>query len=298
MSHISLPRVRRIALIALGTAIAALMVAVFYANRDSASANHSPANKVWVAADSLEIMNSRNTPGAQESSHVVLAQGRGKFSNPTDLRLSVTSECALWTNTAVKGDDDAETKARVEVWVTIDGKTVPVTTDHSDPATNNGKDPSPPATPLLGGSVDPDVQGPEGHVVFCNRANRMTTENFPDTADDPKTTDVDESENNPIIRSYNRSRSANGFNWAALDVGRKYDTDYKCDTCTQSNGKGEVLIEVHARLATQILDGDPSDNEDEAPTGPSATDSPAAKAAVGKRTLFVEPVKMANDATF
>ena len=295
--NLSLPRVRRIAMIALGVAITALMVAMFYANRDAAQATHSPANKVWVSADTLEIMHSRNTPGASEDNHVVLSQARAKYNNPTDLRLSVTSECALWTNTAVKGDDDAETKARVEVWVTIDGKTVPVSTDNPDPAPNNGTDPSPPVPPLPGGSVDPDVQGPAGHVVFCNRANRMTTENFPDTADDPATPDVDESENNPIIRAYQRSRSANGFNWAAMDVGRNYDTNY------MGNGtNGHVLIEVHARLATQIIDEDPSDNENDGPVPPGtaakATDSPAAKAAVGKRTLFVEPVKMANDATF
>lgn len=50
-----------------------------------------------------------------------------------------------------------------------------------------------------------------------------------------------------------------------------------------------VVIKFHARLATSLRNEDNSDN---------TTDSPAALAAVGKRTLFVEPVHMAYDATF
>src|SRR5688572_10094307 len=102
MSH-SLPRVRRIALIALGIAITALVTALYFANRDAAQATHSPANKVWVSASKMEKMHSQANPTSSEviteSNHVILAQGRAKYSNPTDVRLSVTSECALWTNT-------------------------------------------------------------------------------------------------------------------------------------------------------------------------------------------------------
>ena len=59
---------------------------------------------------------------------------------------------------------------------------------------------------------------------------------------------------------------------------------------TESVGDHEFAgAEVHARLATSLKDADNQDN-----TG----DSPAALAAVGKRTLFVEPVKMANDFKF
>ena len=288
MSQITLPRVRRLALVALGVAITALIVATFYANRETASATHSPANKVWVSASKVEFMHSQANPTSAEviterPDEIVLAQGRGKFSNPTDLRLSVTTECALWTNTATIGDDDAESKARVEIWLTIDGKVVPVSLDD----VNGEGAPAPNPVPAPGGSVDPSTQAPQqGRVVFCNRATRMKTENIEMTTvpapTGPPVPDADD-EDDIVIRSYNRSREANGFNWAAMNVGSVYDSNY------QGNGKGEVLIEVHARLATSLRDADNSD---------AVQDEPMALAAVGKRTLFVEPVKMANDATF
>ena len=250
-------------------------------------ATHSPANKAWVTASSMEVLHSNVAANTtSEDTQVVLAQSRAKYSNPTDLRLSVTSECALWTNTATVGDDDAETKARVEYWLTIDGKTVPVSGDEV------GADPS----------ADPDVQGPPGHVVFCNRAARMKTEQIEGTAPGEESeTDGqdDDNEDNILIRSYQRTRSANAFNWGALNIGRTYD-----DAVIQ-NGKGTLLIELHARLATEITDEDTSDNDDGSDNGPPASDelpsvnaSPAAVAAIGKRTLFIEPVKMANDVSF
>lgn len=257
------------------------VAAVSFAIAAIGQATHSPANKAWVSASSMEVMHSNVVANTtSEDTQVVLAQSRSKYSNPTDLRLSVTSECALWTNTATVGDDDAETKARVEYWITIDGKTVPVASDEvaADP------------------SVDPDVQGPPGHVVFCNRATRMKTEQIESTADGNG--DDEDDEDDILIRSYNRSRTANAFNWGALNIGRTYD-----DAVIQ-NGKGTLLIELHARLATQITDEDDSDNQtgsQDPPASdelPSVDASPAAVAAVGKRTLFIEPVKMANDVSF
>lgn len=268
MSGITLPRVRRIALIALGTAIAALLVATLYANREAANAGGTPANKAWASGDTKEEMDVTLAHGASERSEVSLGKVTARYNNPTDLRLSVTAECALWTNTATFGDDDSESKARVEVWVTIDGKTVPVSSGDTA-ATPSGTTPS----------IDPDDQGDAGHVVFCNRANRMKTENIESTTIGTADED-DDSEDDIVIRSYNRSRSANAFNWGAIDVGRNYDSP--------ANGKGIVEIEYHARLATSVTDNKLADD----------VDSAAAKAVVGKRTLFVEPVKMSNRASF
>jgi hypothetical protein len=282
MSHITLPRVRRIALIALGVAIAALLVATFYANRDSAQATHSPANKVWVSAETKEFMAKSVNPAqpGENPDQVILARGRTKFSNPTDLRISVSSECALWTNTATTGDDSSEARARVEVWVTLDGIVVPVSEVNPDPD---------PVAAVAGTDAnDPDRQAARGRVVFCNRAAKMTTENIetvrrnnPITGQ-PETVPDSDDEDDIVIRSYNRTRSANGFNWGAMNVGRQYDLPY--------NGNNIVDIVVHARLAASLADTDTTDN--------NGVDSPAALAAVGKRTLFVEPVKMANDAAF
>lgn len=278
MSYLSLPRVRRLALIALGVAITALIVALFYANHESAGAagTTTPANKVWVEGSTVEFMHSQGGPATptevitDDPDEVVLSTSTIRYNNPTDLRLSVTAECALWTNTATYGDDDAESKARVELWITIDGKTVPVSSDDTSTGSN---------------SVDPDQQAGRGRVVFCNRATRMKTENIENTTVPPPSVgppvaDQDD-EDDIVIRSYNRSREANAFNWGALNVGVNYDDP--------ANGKGLVVVQVHSRLATSLRDEDSRDN---------TTDSPAALAAVGKRTLFVEPVHMAHDATF
>jgi len=62
------------------------------------------------------------------------------------------------------------------------------------------------------------------------------------------------------LETYLRTRTANAFNWITLNVGH-----------------GIHSIEVKAQLETQV------DGVGEA------------KAAVGKRTLIVEPVKLAHD---
>jgi hypothetical protein len=87
-----------------------------------------------------------------------------------------------------------------------------------------------------------------GKVVFCNRAFRQEIENLDDE--------------DAIFRTFIRTRAANAFNWALLNV-----------------GPGVHSIEVKARLESEV-EG----------TG-------TAMAAVGKRTLTVDPVKMANDAS-
>lgn len=64
------------------------------------------------------------------------------------------------------------------------------------------------------------------------------------------------------IRSYLRTRQANAFNWMSLNV-----------------GSGDHTIAVHAQLEASV------ENEGRA------------KAAIGQRTLLVEPTKLANDAS-
>ena len=255
---------KRLAL--LGGAAATLVVFAFVTWGNAADGPAPAANKTWVAGDTLEVMHKHVTANSASDNpdEVVLSKNQIKFSNPQDLILSLTAECALWTNTATTGDDDAETKARVETWVTIDDKVVPV---------------SPNDTAAPNESVDPDVQAGAGRVVLCNRATRMKTENIETVTNMLGTTPDDDTEDDILIRSYNRTRSANGFNWAAIDVGRNYDAD----------GDNVVNVELHARLAGEITDVDTSDNDGDM--------SPAAMAAIGKRTLVIEPVRMAVRAT-
>jgi hypothetical protein len=81
---------------------------------------------------------------------------------------------------------------------------------------------------------------------------------FCDRLEERETTLFDDED--ATIRTLVRTGHAEGFNWMALDVGSATHT-----------------IEVHAQLVT------------------SATDGAEALAAVGKRTLIVEPTKSAND---
>jgi hypothetical protein len=86
-----------------------------------------------------------------------------------------------------------------------------------------------------------------GRVVFCNRLYERSTQLGSDDTQDS-------------IRTFMRTRNANGFNWMALNVGSATHT-----------------IEVWAELTTD------------------ATARSSALAVVGNRTLIVEPVKSAND---
>lgn len=69
-------------------------------------------------------------------------------------------------------------------------------------------------------------------------------------------------EDNETIRNYLRTRSANSFSWILLNT-----------------GSGTHSLQVFAQLDAQVNAGEGS-----------------AEAAVGKRTLIVEPVKLANNA--
>lgn len=93
---------------------------------------------------------------------------------------------------------------------------------------------------------DPAKGGPDdGRVVFCNRDFRIDTSNLISAA-----------------ALFIKTRSANAFNWAALNV-----------------GAGVHTIKVKARGETEVVAAG------------------TATVAVGKRTLIVEPAKLANDIT-
>lgn len=147
----------------------------------NAQADHMPADKVAAAGSTIDRLDDA-TPILQETM---------KVSSPSDLILSVTLECAILTALDTEGnpnpgaEDTDSTEGTVEVWVTIDGRTVPVATDD---ATQDGR------------------------VVFCNRAYERTVE---DMEDDPDGIDSE--------RDFIRTRAANAFNWLAIDTGSFYD---------------------------------------------------------------------------
>lgn len=177
-----------------------------------AGATHEPANKVSAAGSAGVVVDPAET--------VTLMSEKIKTSKPTDLILSVSLECVITTELTTVGNDSAAAEERVRVWVEIDGKAVPVSSD--DPPADAGK------------------------VTFCDRLDQRTTSLFDDE--------------DATIKTLQRTGQANAFNWMALDVGSAVHT-----------------IEVKA-MFIKATDGDAT-----------------ALAAVGKRTLIVEPTKAAND---
>lgn len=185
-----------------------------------AAGNSQPADKMAVGGSDVVIMQTQLVEG-RSSQVATLLTGTMKTSGPTDLVLSVTLECALWTDLSVVGNADSQAIASVNVWVEIDG--VPVQVSSGDNAEDAGR------------------------VTFCDRAYRMETLNF-------------ENENQ-TINTFIETRNANGFNWISLNL-----------------GSGTHTIEVKAELDAEV------------------TGMGTAKAAVGKRTIVVDPVKLANNA--
>ena len=190
-----------------------------------ARATHEPADKINVSASTVEVMQTQVGPGGGSSGPVTLLSATFRNSTPTDLIIQVTEECALWTDII---SPESEAAAAVTVWVELDGAAVPVTSDSNGDGVFN----------------DPD----DGKTIFCNRAFRISTPLFV----------------GDVIRLFQKTRSANAFNWGALNV-----------------GNGIHTLVVKAQLDASV-------------TGVGTF----AQAAVGKRTLVVQPAKLANDAQF
>jgi len=188
----------------------------------TAGATHEPADKVEAVASNVEVMQTQGGPGSS-SSEVALLRGTLRTSSPTDLQITVTAETGLYTAVTTIGTNDSEARAKILLWVEIDGVRVPVTFD------SNGD----------GIFTDPD----DGRVVFNNRDFGLSSINLL-----------------AVLTAFEKTRSANAFNWVALNV-----------------GPGVHSIVVKGRLETIAL---------------SAATSAAA---VGKRTMIAEPSKLAND---
>ena len=164
--------------VAIATLFAASLLLVMYV-APPAGADHEPANKVAAAGSETEVFE----PG---TTLPVLSE-RVRVSSGADLILSATAECDILTDLTTGGtqENTAGAFGQVRMWLTIDDKVVPVSTDD---VTETGK------------------------VVFCNRAHEKS---ITDAENDNDGTD----EENDMTRT----RQANGFNWLALDTGFDYD---------------------------------------------------------------------------
>jgi len=204
-------RAKRRSLAAVSVAAVALG-AVWLGVTIGQAATSYPADKMSVIGSDVETV----APGDDIS---LLGPTKMRTSSTEDLIFQVTAECALTTNLTTVGNDDSRAFGKVRVWVTVDGKEVPVAPDK-----------------------------PNGRIVFCNRAVERRTTNFDDE--------------DATIETFEDTRDANGFNWVKLNV-----------------GNGVHTIEVRGELTA---DG---------------TENATAMAAIGNRTLVVQPTKAAHGET-
>ena len=222
-----------------------LVAPVFTAyTAQQATATHMPADKVAAAGSSID----------QISDATPILSDTMKVSSPSDLILSVTAECSILTALSTEGTSAAgaapetdNSEGKVEIWVTIDGTTVPVSTADLDPVADG-------------------VQTDDGHAVFCNREYERSVANAED--DD----DGFDSE-----RDYIRTRTANAFNWLAIDTGTAYDSP--------TNGNNILDIVVYADFTHTPVQCTTDDT-----TSPDFVT--CSDAFVGARTLIVEPTKL------
>ena len=216
--------------------VAALLVVtlfVAYQAANTANATHEPANKGAAAGSDIDEI---------EDAEPILSETM-RVSSPEDVIVNVSAECSILTELTTNNDSlNSKAFGSVRLWVEIDGRRVPVAVDDT--------------------AVDPDDEveddGDEsdiGEVVFCNRAYERTV------ADEESPTDgVDEE------HDYIRTRTANAFQWLALDTGVIYDDP--------ANGNNILTVELWADFDEEVV-------------GQAVAD-----AFVGSRTMIIEPVKV------
>ena len=191
----------------------------------------TPANKA-VAAGSKAVV---AAPGQE----VPIMSTTFKTSKPTDLLIAVSLECSILTDVVITGGPEvtsavSSAEGTVQVWAELDGNIVPI----QDVST-------PPQDPAASGTGNDNDK-----ITFCDRLHRRTV------------TDSEEGEDGiDSSADYQRTKSANAFNWVRLNAG---------------SGMHELVIK-----ATLTID---------------ATAGSEAEAVIGNRTLVVEPTKLANAA--
>ena len=222
-------------------AMAAFLVFSLAGVRD-ASAHHEPANKGAAAGSDLD------TIGQDD----LLLSETMRVSSPEDLVIQVTAECSILTELITGGSDDpgatdtATAFGSVRLRVEVDGKEVPVSANDGAGGADDAEDTEEGTT-----ATDAEI----GEVTFCNRAYSRTVTDEEDPQDG-----IDEE------HDYIRTRTANAFNWLALDTGVIYDSP--------ANGNNILTVELFADYDTSTV-GDA-----------------VAQAFVGSRTMIIEPIRL------
>jgi hypothetical protein len=231
--------------------LAALIVGVVSVvmNPIGAVGDHEPADKASAAANDVDRIGPNGV--------IPILSQRMRVSSTSDLILQSTAECSILTSVLTEGSGAQGSTStdgafgQVESWIEIDGERVPV-------ATNDA------------------VDGTEGEVVFCNRAYRRS---ITDTENGLDGTDTED--------DFIRTRTANGFNWMAFDVGKNYDKP------NVPLGTGNNIVEIVQKARYTKVPGecDPAAVGD---NPPATLEQTCAEAFVGSRTLIVEAVHASN----
>jgi hypothetical protein len=189
-----------------------LLIGALFAGQ-SAFADHEPANKLTASGSETEVM----APGQT----IPILEERVKVSSPFDVILSASAECDILTDLTTGGNGNTDTAGafgQVRMFITIDDKVVPVS---SDDVTETGK------------------------VVFCNRAHNKTVTD----RETPAGGGTDEE------NDMTQTRQANAFNWLALDVGFNYDDPANGNNIVDIVLWAEFTEEVVNRADAQALVG-------------------------------------------
>ena len=255
----------------LPAAVCAGAVAVV-ASGPSAVATHEPADKAAATANDIDKVDGKDNRD-------LLLQETLRVSSTSDLILQTTAECSILTALKTTGGPEVDSEqdgafGQVKLWIEIDGKRVPVSTN--DTRANDGG------------------RGDKGEVVFCNRAyQRTVTDQEENEGLDPLGV-VSNPDGDGIDGEddFIRTRTANAFNWMAFNVGKEYD----------AGGDNVVTVKLFAqydRKTTSTTDGEDGGDEGEcgAPRPDDSFDPygvTCADAFVGSRSLIIEAVHASN----
>ena len=239
-----------------------------------AAATHEPADKTAATASDIDTVGEE---GTDENGDLLLSETM-RVSSTSDLILQTTAECSILTSLNTSGGPNTATESdgafgQVKLWIEIDGERVPVSEDDT--------------------ATDSNGENDTGEVVFCNRAyQRTVTDNEQDedgaVPDPAGVKDGIDTEDDFI-----RTRTANGFNWMAFNVGKAYDKDannlvtvnlyaeYDRKTSESTGGEEPTIGATNC--------GDQRDDDDLTSYGATCAD-----AYVGSRSLIVEAVHASN----
>ena len=145
----------------------------------------TPANKAVAAGSTVETIGANQT--------VTLLSATMKTSKPTDLLMSVSLECSLFTRLLTNNDNPSSvSNASVVAWLEMDGAIVPISSTSTPPQDG----------------AEPPAGGEQDKVTFCDREYSRTVTDQEDPADG-----IDQEDD------YIRTKAAHAFNWVKLNAG-------------------------------------------------------------------------------